>query len=271
LQQVAAEYQSQFGINLIEDIKGDTSGDYRELLVSLVEAKPVYIARTIHNAVAGLGTNEGAIIDCLAHAPTPLIRTVHDVYHRTYNKSIVQDIEEDTSGNFKKILVGLLNEARPEVPNVDLAAAAKDAETIYSKGEGRLGTDDHFFIEFFVTRSFAHIREVDRLYTQQHKHPLKKAISNEFSGDAKQVLKALAQPRALYFAKRIYTAIKGLGTNDSRLIRAFVLNNREQLHDIEQAYNVYATKKKGTNASLIEDIKGDTSGWYEKTLLGLLH
>jgi len=288
LQAVSAEYLTTFNKSIIDDIKGDTSGDYRDLLVALVEPRPVFIARTIHNAVKGLGTNEGAIIDCLVHQPNAYIKAVHDAYHRLFNKNIIDDIVSDTSGDFKKLLVGLLNATRDESKIANVDQALRDAENLYKKGEGKIGTDEAAFIEFFTSRSYAQIAEVNRIYTEKYKNSLAVAITKEFSGDIRRGLKALATPVAEYWASRIYGAIRGIGTNDTRLIRAFVLNNKEQLRAIEQAYVLHHQKKKGkkddkkddkkskekkreVSGTLEADIKGDTSGWYEKTLLALLH
>jgi len=283
--------QSSFGKSIFEDIKGDTSGDYRELLISLVEPRPVFLASVIHNAVKGAGTNEGAIIDALVHAPNALIKATGRAYKEKFNKDISADVGGDTSGDFKHLLVGMLVGGRDEsgVFNPDLAV--KDAEHLYKKGEGKIGTDENAFVEFFLTRSYLHIFEVSKIYRERHGHDLIAAIDSEFSGNIRTALKALATPPAEYWAQRLYRALQGLGTNDAILIRAFVINDRAQLRAIEAAYRALIERKKSgvrkdhgkkkdekkhkepkksVSGSLASDIKGDTSGWYEKTLLSLL-
>lgn len=279
---ITAEYTAAFGKSIFEDIKGDTSGNYRELLISLVEPRPTYIAKVVHNAIKGAGTNEGALIDALVHTPNYLIKAASEAYQKLYNKSIVEDVVGDTSGDFKRVLVGLLGGQRKET-GADLSRAEHDADHIYKKGEGKIGTDEDAFVEFFLQSSPAHIFEVDRIYTQKHGHGLVVAINKEFSGNIRRILKGLAQPPQVYWARRIHHAISGLGTDDSALIRAFVLNNREQLRSVEAAYKDHVERKKSgghkdkkkehkkvATGSIEHDIKGDTSGWYEKALLSLI-
>jgi len=291
---VTADYTATFGKSIFDDIKGDTSGDYRDLLIGLVEPKPTYIARTVHNAVKGLGTNENALIDALVHTPNALLRAAGDAYQKLFNKSIVEDVAGDLSGDFKHLLVGILAASRDESPNVNAALAATDADNLYKKGEGKVGTDENAYVEFFLQRSFAHIIEVNRLYKEKRGHDLVAAINSEFSGNLKLALKALATPRAEFWAGRIHHALAGLGTNDSALVRAFVLSDRTQLKAIEVAYKERVDSKRAGNkkpahpdgkkdppkkkeapkkpvsGSLADDIKGDTSGWFGKALLSLL-
>jgi len=276
LQFIASEYLAAFKKSIIDDIKGDTSGHYEDLLVGLVEAKPAYIARIIHEAVKGAGTNEGAILDCLLHASNGLIKDAHCAYQQIYSKSIVEDVSGDTSGDFKKVLVALLHGVRADASGVNLEQAKTDAENIYNKGEGRLGTDDEFFIDFFTTRSYQHIYEVNRLYQEKRGHSLAQAVDKEFSGWTRTALKGLAVPGPVYWAERIHSAVARLGTNDSRLLRAFVLNDRAKLQSISEAYSQIYGKGGKTDGGksysgvMAQDVKDDTSGWYQKALLSLL-
>jgi len=57
------------------------------------------------------------------------------------------------------------------------------------------------------------------------------------------------------------SAIKGLGTRDSSLINITVLFRDRYAAGVSDFYKPYG--------NLVKDIKGDTSGWYEKTLLQL--
>ncbi len=69
----------------------------------------------------------------------------------------------------------------------------------------------------------------------------------------------------MHFAERAYKAMKGLGTNDSNLVRCFILNNKSQLAEIKGAYDrAYPPQ------TLEKDITDDTSGAYRKLLLALL-
>jgi len=259
-----------------------------------VEARPTYIARTVRNAVKGAGTNEAALIDALIHTPNAEIKAAAEAYHKIYNKHIVEDVASDTSGDFKRLLVGLLQGARDESTVVNPALAATDADNLYKSGEGKMGTNEETFVEFFLQRSRAHIVEVNRIYSEKRGHDLAAAINSEFSGNLRLALKGLATPRAYYWARRIHHALAGIGTNDSILIRAFVLNNRAQLKEVETAYGERLSRKKAghksakspkgkkeepkqkeapkkqVSGSLVQDLKGDTSGWFEKTLLSLL-
>ncbi len=67
-------------------------------------------------------------------------------------KDLIEDMEGDTSGNFKKLLKAL------HTPAVEY-----DCEEIRKAVKG-LGTDDSVLIEILATRSYKRLREMIALY-----------------------------------------------------------------------------------------------------------
>ena len=93
------------------------------------------------------------------------------------------------------------------------------------------------------------------------------AIDKEFSGDVKKLLQTIIG--ALldihgYFAMRIRESVKGLGTNDSKLVRVIVSRCEIDLPQIKQAYQrIY-------QRNLLYDVRDDTSGYYRDILTNLI-
>jgi len=258
------EYQKKYEKNLYQAIKDDTSGDYCDLLVSLVMPAADYRAYLIRTSLAGAGTDEDALIDVFAHATNKEIKDFTEAFQFVTNKNLEKEIADDISGNFKKGILSLLHLFREEEV-VDPSKAVHDAEEVYKKGEGKWGTDDDFFVKFFTTKSSEHLALVDQAYNSKYGHTLKVAIQKETSGFYERLLKALVTPRYHYYASRVHDAIAGLGTKDKVLIRILVLNNSKS--HLEQLKTAYQSLYKET---LIDAVRGDTSGWYRETFLGIL-
>jgi len=258
------EYQKKYEVTLYDAIKSDTSGDYMDLLISLVMPISDYRAYAIRKAIAGAGTDEDALIDLFAHATKDQITAARTAYEYVTNKNLEKDLADDLSGNFKRGILSLLHLFR-EPGEVHPEKAQKDADEIYAKGEGKWGTDDDFFVKFFTTHSYEHIELVDAAYSSKHGHSLRVAIEKETSGSYERLLKALVTHPDKYWAKRIHEAVAGLGTKDKVLQRAFVLNNNHQA--LERINAIYQAEYK---ESLMDAVKGDTSSWYRETFVGLL-
>jgi len=259
LDAIWAEYQALYNKSVISDVAGDVSGNYGQLLTSLILRKGEYIAREIKNAVVGLGTDEKELIDVLAHAKPDDIILARQVYLETTKREAIDDVIGDTSGAFKKALVSLLKANRRDGNNPQA-----DAEAIYQRGEALPKYDEEFFVEFFTTHTPHYIAAVDQAYTVQYGHSIVGSIVKETHGDFGKLLIALATPRDIYWARQIHDAIKGAGTNEKLLTRAFVINDHHQLAKVAQEYE----KQYGRN--LEKDIESETSFNYKKTLVSLL-
>jgi len=260
---IGFEYQKKYETTLTDAISSDCSGDYKDLLVSVVMPVNDFRAFLLRKAIAGAGTDEDAVIDVLAHATNEQIAATKTAFAFVTNKSLEKELADDLSGNFKKAVLCLINCLRENTVNPSRAAA--DADEIYKKGEGKWGTDDDFFVKYFTTHCYEHIGYVDAAYAQKYGHSLRVAIQKETSGHYERLLKALATPPEIYYARRIHDAIDGLGTKDKVLQRIIVLNNS---HDALQ--KIGAKYQEIYKESLIDAISGDTSGWYKETFMGIL-
>jgi len=261
LVEIGNEYAKNYGKALPEAIKEAAFGEFSILLINLLVPRAVFAARTINNAVVGAGTDEHAIIDVIVHTPNSDIVKLKEAYSNLFQRDLAARIKSDVSGNFSKAITCIL-EGHKKEGAIDVE---HEADELYKKGEGKWGTDDDYFVHFFTQHTFEQLYAIDQVYTAKHKHSLEVAVKKETSGSYQDLLVALSIPRPVYWAKRIRHAIAGLGTDDTLLRRAFSLNSKAQLREVEA---VYETVNKGK--TLRTDVRDDTSGHYRTLFLALL-
>uniref|UniRef100_A0A0R3X1P8 Annexin n=1 Tax=Hydatigena taeniaeformis TaxID=6205 RepID=A0A0R3X1P8_HYDTA len=101
----------EFGRNLADVIKSETSGDYEKALSRIVMmSKDPYntFADMLYNAMAGAGTNDDSLIRILlAHSEDDL-RRIQTAFDNISEKSLAETISDDTSGDYKKFLLAIL-------------------------------------------------------------------------------------------------------------------------------------------------------------------
>ena len=260
-------YKSCYGKDLIKRLKEDTSGNFKEVIAGMFMTPAEFDAMCLYKAMKGAGTNEGVLIEIIGTRTNEQLMQVKDVFQREYNKPLETWVKSETSGNFRNLLVALLQCNRSQNPNPDPNMCQADAQALYRAGEGRWGTDESTFIRIFANRSPAEMAMINDCYTRIKGRGLLKAIDKEFSGDIKKLLETvvggLLDP-AGYFASRIREAVKGLGTNDSKLVRVIVSRSEIDLRLIKQAYRtIYAR-------DMLHDVRDDTSGFYRDILTGLI-
>ncbi|KAG5155970.1 hypothetical protein AAZX31_05G233000 [Glycine max] len=148
-------------------------------------------------------------------------------------------LETNTSGDHKKILLAYVTTPRHEGPEVNREMAEKDTKVLYKAGEKRLGTDEKTFVQIFSERSAAHLAAITSYYHSMYGHSLKKAVKKETSGNFALALLTIvqcAENPAKYFAKVLRKAMKGLGTDDTKLIRVILTRAEIDLQYIKAEY-----------------------------------
>ncbi|KAG8520626.1 Annexin A8 [Galemys pyrenaicus] len=157
-QQIAKSFKAQFGKDLTETLRSELSGKFERLITALMCPPYVYEAKELHDAMKGLGTKEGVIIEILASRTKNQLREIMKAYEEEYGSSLEEDIQADTSGYLERILVCLLQGSRDDISGfVDPGLALQDAQDLYAAGEKIRGTDEMKFITILCTRSATHL------------------------------------------------------------------------------------------------------------------
>uniref|UniRef100_UPI00398F2F4D annexin A3a isoform X2 n=1 Tax=Pristiophorus japonicus TaxID=55135 RepID=UPI00398F2F4D len=264
-QQICKEYKGTCGRELIDDLKGDLSGDFKNVIAALVWPPALFDAKELGRAMEGPGTNENLLIEILASRTNQQLKEIKEAYHSEFKKDLVKDITAETSGDFRRALLILLEARRDEnCQVVDERLFKSDAQALYKAGEKRLGTDEAKFIEVLCLRSPAQLQITFDEYKAVTNRSIEDSIKSEMSGDLKHLMLTMvncSKSTPAYFAEKIHTSVKGLGTDENTLSRILVTRSEIDLLDIQDEYLKLYGK------SLYSTIKDETSGDYRTTLL----
>ncbi|PRP83645.1 Annexin-B12 (Annexin-12) (Annexin XII) [Planoprotostelium fungivorum] len=261
---IASEFERLTGKNLQKELESELSGRYRAVCKRLAKSIPEVKADYLKDAMKGLGTKDHPLIDAVCHSTNYEIAQINQIYAAKYGGDLRKDVKSETSGNFQKVLLAILEGRRDESPYVNEQQAAIDADVLYHAGEKKFGTDDSTFVSIITTRSSAQLYATNLAYQRLRGKSLHDAIKNETSGDYCDALLALTTTRDRYFVDRLKEAFKGLGTNDDLLVYIMTAHDRQTLAWFATTY------AQVTGKTLIHDIEKETSGDYEKVLVALL-
>ncbi len=96
--------------NLIQAIDSEFSGKIKKLLKTAVYGivnPSEYFATRVREAVKGLGTNDKLLMRILISRDEIDMPQIKEAYHRLYNRDLVDDVKNDLSGDYKKLMVEL--------------------------------------------------------------------------------------------------------------------------------------------------------------------
>ena len=103
-------YKQKYNHDLLKAIDNEFSGDLKKLLKTIIQVTldpPEYYASRVHYAVKGLGTKDTLLIRILVTRDEIDMPQIKEAYKRLYKKDMVKAIEDDTSGDYKRLLVEL--------------------------------------------------------------------------------------------------------------------------------------------------------------------
>lgn len=92
-------------------IKSEMSGSFEKICLAIVKCvrdKAAFYAEALHDSMSGVGTNDASLIRLLVSRAEIDLHLIKNVYQTTYYKSLYYDIDKDTSGDYKKLLLEIV-------------------------------------------------------------------------------------------------------------------------------------------------------------------
>lgn len=180
-------------------VKKALSGEVEALLLEMLMPPLHYEAFRLQQAMAGLGTDEETLLEILCTRTGPQLQQISQVYRQMYNKDLEKELKGETSGDFAKLVLALLNKT-------DVAGLVhRDVETLAETLNGKK-CEAAPWISILTSRDPDHLRNVLDGVEFQTGLFLEEAFDKRFSGDLRLGLKVLVQciqNPDLYLAKRI--------------------------------------------------------------------
>jgi annexin A7/11 len=262
------DYKAKFGHDLIEDFEKNFKSEFLETLVGVFKTPAEYDADLLYQAMKGIGSDKNIITEVLCFRNIDRINQIKEKFNEKYGKDLVAEIKSETSGDYQKIVMRLLEGDRTQAESADVQKCSSIAEELYKAGEGKLGTDESVFIKHFTSLAPSELLIVCKEYHKKYKKNMLDVIENEFSGNEKNlmtvILYSLFSPSE-FFAKQIMESIKGVGTDNSKLIRSIISRYSIDMKKVKKYF------KKMYNKELLDEVKDDVSGSYGKILEALIN
>uniref|UniRef100_A0A8C4ZAH1 Annexin n=1 Tax=Gadus morhua TaxID=8049 RepID=A0A8C4ZAH1_GADMO len=265
---IAFEYEKIAKKDMTTALKGALSGSVEAVMLGLMKTPAQYDASELKGSMKGLGTDEETLIEIVCSRSTQELAEIKKVYREMFKKELEKDVAGDTSGDFAKLLLALVQIKRDEPSNVvDYEQIDHDARALYEAGVKRKGTDVVTWIAIMSERSVPHLQKVFDRYTSYSPYDIKESIRKEVKGDLEKSFLTLVEcfeNRQLYFASRLSEAMKGKGAKDKVVTRIIVSRCEVDLMKIRSEF------KKQNGISLYHTVSDHTKGDYQKALLSLI-
>ena len=265
-QEILQSYYNQFQLNIIDEFNKNLSGNLKEAIIALFIPPINYDCYLIKKATEGLGTDEDALIEIIASRDNERINQIKQKYQELYHKDVTEVVKSDTSGHLQKILIALLQGARPcnIIPNEQ--TCTESAKRLYdSQNDKNMAYNS--FIYIFTEKSREELALIYKIYFQWFHKTLLEVVEIYFNGNGRRVLKAiiysLLSPSE-YFAYRINKSLKSFMIKEDIITRILVARDEIDLDRIKRYY------KELYGISLYDHIKDKTSGDYRYLLLSLI-
>uniref|UniRef100_A0A8C7JM31 Annexin n=1 Tax=Oncorhynchus kisutch TaxID=8019 RepID=A0A8C7JM31_ONCKI len=265
--EIAFAYERRAKKDLVTALKGALSGSLETVILGLMKSTTQYDASEIKGSIKGLGTDEEVLIEIVCSRSSSELAEIKTVYLPMFKKDLEKDVAGDTSGDFAKLLLALVQAKRAEPCSVvDYEKIDEDARALYDAGVKRKGTDVATWISIMSERSVPHLQKVFDRYKSYSPYDMQESIRKEVKGDLEKSFLTLVEcfeNKPLYFASRLAEAMKGKSAKEKVVTRIMVSRCEVDLMKIRTEF------KSQTGKSLFQTISEHTKGDYQKAMLSL--
>lgn len=264
--QIRQAYEQLYEEDLVKRLESELSGDFEKAVYRWI-LDPVDRDAVLANVALKKSNPDFPVIieiSCV-HSPDELLE-VRKAYKLRYKRSLEEDVAAHTTGDIRKLLVGLVSAYRFEGEEINARLANSEADVLHNAIRDKAFNHDEV-IRILTTRSKAQLRATFNRYRDDQGTSITKNILVEHPDDFSVALRTTIRcfnDQQKYFEKVLRNAIKRAGTDEDDITRVIVTRAEKDLKEIKEEYY------KRNSASLDQAVAKETSGDYKAFLLALL-
>jgi len=267
-------YKEKYGKTLLAHIESECSFAYKKAMVYQAADWPESRAMALNAALAGYGTSEDQLIRVITCTTMTQRAKIMEAYKVLYKKGLIAHIEEDTSGDFQAILMGVLESSEPQ-PD-DAFDYEEDCNRLKDAMEQQEDGDADATVRVLAGKTAEQIQLLCEKWAEMNDgQKLYDKIDDETndwgtcifgSSNFRLCILSLLRPPLEALATAVRDCIVGFGTDDTGLVTCLVHLSERRKKDL---VDKYMDVKNG--GDIFAHIKGDTMGSFEGALLGMVN
>ena len=260
---ISRYYRGAYNSSLFSDIQSKIGGDYGYLPAQMF-LSPIEFC--LHHLKLGLKKDFETVLEILTSKTNDELKVIEKVYKLDTGNDLRNDILKEYKGVIGKNLVLMFDTVRSNNSRLRKNECERLAKLLVEKEPKLWVEDEKIFKDIFLMKSPEELVLIARYYFNITGNNLAEVADKKLKDKNQLLIKEILfnniMPHEL-FAEKIYTSMKGIGTNEEKLSRALVSRCEIDMPLIREMYEYkYKTPMK-------EDIIGDNSGMYQKLCIFL--
>ncbi|OTA01211.1 Calpactin I heavy chain, calcium ion binding [Trichoderma parareesei] len=272
LQQLRDDYDARFVRDLNEDIKGETKGEFEDVLLALLRGPLAHDVFTLVKALDRAGTDEEALMDVLLCRSNADVSAIVAEFRHVTGRNLIDVIKDDVDANLFRLYSMVLSATRAEdaAPIVPADIEAKVTE-LQCATEGTVGANTIAVAQILTSANAAQLRAMSDAYQHKYHRSLQDVIEREFRGDMEDALLRILTSAAGdggkvdvdWLRAPLMKTMKKHGLFIYRALRLY-WGDKARLQAAQMAHQRYYHKMLGTQ------LKESLSGDYEELMIALI-
>ncbi len=260
---ISRYYRGAFNSSLFSDIQSKIGGDFGYLAAQMF-LSPIEFC--LHHLKLGLKKDFETVLEILTSKTNDELKVIEKVYKLDTGNDLRNDILKEYKGVIGKNLVLMFDTVRSNNSRLRKNECERLAKLLVEKEPKLWVEDEKIFKDIFLMKSPEELVLIARYYFNITGNNLAEVADKKLKDKNQLLIKEILfnniMPHEL-FAEKIYTSMKGIGTNEEKLSRALVSRCEIDMPLIREMYEYKYT------TPMTEDIIGDNSGMYQKLCIFL--
>ncbi|KAF2323770.1 hypothetical protein GH714_036880 [Hevea brasiliensis] len=264
--QIRQAYWDLYQEDLVKRLESELKGDFERAVYRWI-LEPQDRDAVLANVALKKSSDYHVIVEIACVRSAEELLAVRRAYQARYKHSLEEDVAAHTTGDVRKLLVGLVTTFRYEGAEINTRLAKSEANILQDAIKDKKFSNDEV-IRILTTRSKTQLMATFNGFKDDQGTSITKALlgepaDNEFKRLLRIAIRCINEPLK-YHEKILRNAIRKFGTDEDAITRVIVTRAEKDLLDIKELYY------KRNSVLLDQAVAKETSGDYKAFLLALL-